>query len=226
MKKTALQLLLFFIFHSSYAQLTPEDKLGIWYDLGGNHKISKKASIETYTQFWLYEINNDFNFFLLKLGYTYQFNSSFTGTLYLGYSDFDENINSSLSHTYERRITEQMVFKHKINKTPIDHRFRIEHRFFQKDNSKSKIARLRYRIGSKVELGSALFLRLHDELLLTPKSTNTPENRFYIGIGFNMTPSSNLQFGYMNRHTSNNENLHRLQVGLFFKTDFTKKKES
>ena len=215
---------LLLIAYSNYAQTNPEDKLGIWYDLGGTHRISEKSSVTTYTQLWLYEFNDNFNFLLFKLGYNYQFNSKFTGTLFLGYSDFDGNINTSAPHNYEKRITEQVVFKHKLNKIPLDHRFRVEHRFFKMSNTKQNVARLRYRLGTKFNLNKTFLIRVHDELLLTPKSSNTPENRFYTGLGFNLTKSNNIEIGYMNRNTSNKENLHRIQVALTFKTDLRKKK--
>ncbi len=224
-KKRVLQLSFLFFFYNSYAQLTPEDKLGIWYDIGINHRISEKTSIDTYTQIWLYELNENFNFFLFKMGYNYHFNPKLKATIYLGYSDFDDNINISSPHTYEKRITEQIIFKHKISSILFDHRFRIEHRFFRKHDSKSKAARLRYRLGTKFSISNVLFVRLHNELLLTPKSSSTPENRFYTGFGINISKSDNIQLGYMNRNASNKANLHRLQVGVFFKTDFRKKKK-
>ena len=222
--KYAITTFVLFLTLVTNSQSSPEDKLGAWYELGINHKISKKASIDTYTQVWLYEINDNFNFFLLKTGYNYNFNSKFTGTLYLAYSDFDSNINTSSPHTYEKRITEQISFKHKLIEIPLAHRLRVEHRFFKKFDSKPKVARLRYRLGTKFNLSETLFARLNNELLLTPKFSNTPENRFYAGLGINISKSNNIQLGYMNRNTSNKENLHRIQVGIFFKTDLRKNK--
>lgn len=210
-------------FYSSYAQISAENKLGTWYDLGINHRISEKSSIDTYTEIWLYEAANNFNFFLLKLAYNYHFNPKFKGTLFLGYSDFDGNINISAPHTYESRITEQITFKHKLSKVPLDHRFRVEHRFFRKFNAKPKAARIRYRLGLKFNLSKTLFVRFHNEVLLTPKFSSTAENRFYTGLGINISKSNSIHFGYMNRNTSNKQNLHRLKVGVYLKTDFRKK---
>jgi len=225
MKKLLLLVSLLMVFNFSYAQINPEDKLGAWYELGSNHKVSDKTSIDTYMQVWLYELNDNFNFFLFKLGYNYHFNPKLTATVFLGYSDFDGNINTSVPHTYENRITEQILFKHKLSKIPLDHRFRIEHRFRRKTNFKTNAARLRYRLGTKFNLNNTWFIRLHNELLLTPKSSNTPENRFYTGLGINISKSNNIQFGYLNRNTSSKQNLHRLQVGMYFKTDLRKKKK-
>lgn len=224
MKKIILPLSLLLVFYTNYAQTNPEDKLGAWYDLGINHRISEKSSIDTYAEMWVYEVADNFNFILFKLGYNYQFNPKLKGTLFLGYSDFDGNINISAPHTYEQRITEQFVFKHKLSKIPLDHRFRIEHRFFRKLDTKPKAARLRYRLGSKFNINNTLFIRIHNEILSTPKFTNTLENRFYTGLGINISKSNNILVGYMNRKTPNKENLHRVQIGLFFKTDLRKNK--
>ncbi len=207
----------------SFAQTNPEDKLGAWYNLGGNHRISEKISITTYTEVWLYEVNNNFNFFLLKTGVNYRINPKLTASIFYDYSDFDGNINASTPHNFENRISEQIVYKHKLNKLPLDHRFRLEHRFRRKLSSKTSRARLRYRLGTKFKLNKTLFIRLHNELLLTPKLSNTPENRFYTALGIKTSKFNNIQIGYLNRNTSGGSNLHRLQLGFFFKTDFRKK---
>ena len=222
MRNYIIQMSLLMIVFLGNAQLKPEDKLGVWYDLGGNHRISNSSSITTYIQLWTYEIDDKFNFFLLKMGYNYNLNSKLKATVYLAYSDFDGNINMSVPHNYERRITEQILYTHKLGKIPLDHRFRIEHRFFKKSNTNLNVARLRYRIGSTFNLNKTFFVRIDEEVLFTPKLTNTPENRFYTGLGIKLSKSHNVQLGYMNRTTSNREQLHRLQIGLFFKTDLTK----
>ena len=223
MKKTLTTLIFILTVFTGYAQLNPQDRLGTWIDIGGNHRISEKLSINTYTQVWLYEVNDNFNFILLKTGISYHVNSKLTTTLSYGYSDYDGDINVSVPHTFENRISEQISYKHNVSKLQLDHRFRLEHRFRKKSKSKTSRARLRYRLGTKFNLNETLFVRLHNELLLTPKLSNTPENRFYTGVGFNVSKSKTIQIGYMNRNTSNGDNLHRLQMGFFFKTDFRKK---
>ena len=223
MKKTLTTLIFILAIHTSYAQLNPQDKLGTWFDIGGNHRISEKISINTYTQIWLYEVNDNFNFLLLKTGLSYHVNPKLTATLSYGYSDYDGDINVSAPHTFENRISEQITYKHKISKIPLDHRFRIEHRFRRKLNSNTKIARLRYRLGTKLKLNKTLFIRLNNEVILTPKISNSPENRFYTGLGVNISTSKNIQIGYLNRNTSKGANLHRLQIAFFFKTDLRKK---
>lgn len=223
MKKITILLGLLLIACYSYAQSVPEDKLGIWYGLDGHYKISEKSSLESFTYLWFYELTDNFNFVFLNLGYNYHFNPKLTTTIFLGYSDFDNDINMSAPHTYETRLSEQIQFKHKLSIILLDHRFRLEHRFFRKTGIKTNVARIRYRIGTKFKLNDIFFLRMHNELLLTPKLNNTSENRFFSGIGINVFKSSTIQVGYMNRNTPNKQNLHRIQLIYLFKADLRKK---
>ena len=49
------------------------------------------------------------------------------------------------------------------------------------------------------------------------------ENRLFAAFGYQLSKSSNIQLGYLN-HEINKQNLNRLQVGFFIKTDLKKKK--
>ncbi|WP_242206098.1 DUF2490 domain-containing protein [Aestuariivivens insulae] len=223
MKHLLIILGLFLSINLSFGQSNPEDKLGGWYELGINTKISKKLSVNTYTLLWLYEANDNFNFVLLKGGLSYQLNPKLKAVLTYGYADFDGSIDLSSPHTLENRISEQIIFKHHFVKLPIEHRLMVDHRFLRKPNKRSAVARLRYRIGTKLKINNTLSLLLKNELLLSPKLSNSPENRFYSGLGAAINKNYTITIGYVNRNTMNKENLHRLQAGLFIKTDFTKK---
>ncbi len=127
-------------------------------------------------------------------------------------------------HTYENRIFEQIVYKHKISNLPIDHRFRVEQRFLHKLEFKETLHRLRYRIGTKIKLNNGLFIRLNNEFLATIQKDALTENRLYAALGINISKSCNLQLGYLNRKIKG-LNLHRLQAGVFIKTDHRKKEK-
>ena len=143
--------------------------------------------------------------------------------------DIDSGFEKSGPHTYENRIYEQIGYKHNFVKLPIDHRFRIEQRFLNKpkptDNGYHN--RLRYRLGTKININNSLFIRLHDEFIATIQTKSTDgftENRLYGALGINVFKSANIQVGYLNRNI-NGKNLHRLQLGFFYKADLRKKKE-
>ncbi|ULC60750.1 DUF2490 domain-containing protein [Flaviramulus sp. BrNp1-15] len=222
MKSRLLSFLLLITISYNYAQTNPENELGAWYTFSGNHKLSEKSSVSTLAQFWLYEETENFNFGLYNLGLNYKLSPKFTTTFALGYADIDGGFNTNKPHTYEKRISEQIGFKHKIVKLPIDHRFRAEQRFLHKANNNKTQHRLRYRFGTKISLNKTLFIRLHNEVVSILQRDINTENRFYSALGINVSKNSNLQLGYLNRKI-NGLNLHRLQVGLYIKTDHTKK---
>lgn len=223
MKHLLTSFLLFITISFSYSQTTAEDELGAWYTISGSHRISDDFSISTLAQLWLFEEVENFNFVLFTGGLNYHISPKLTTTIALSYADIDGGFSTNKPHTYENRLAQQIVFKHKIAKLPIDHRFRAEQRFFSKLNTKSTKHRLRYRIGAKIILNKHLFIRLNDEFLATLQNDIVTENRLYSALGINIAKSSNLQLGYLNRKIKG-QNFHRLQVGLFFKTDLRKKK--
>lgn len=74
----------------------------------------------------------------------------------------------------------------------------------------------------KNNLDRRLFLNVNNEFFTNLKKDTTTENRFYAAVGLNISKANNIQLGYLN-HKINGLNLHRLQVGIFIKTDLIKK---
>lgn len=207
----------------SFAQTTAEDKLGSWSTYAGTHKISDKISINTCTQLWQYEVGSNFNFILLNAGVSYSVSPKLTTTLAYGYADIDSGFNTNGNHTFENRIFEQIAYKHKIKNLPIDHRFRIEQRFLNRPTENKTDHRLRYRLGTKIKLNNTFFIRLNNEFLTTVKKDILTENRLYGALGFYLfDKSANIQLGYLNRKIKG-LNFHRLQIGVYIKTDHRKK---
>lgn len=224
MKYLTTLLLLNICILSSYSQENQEDNLGSWFTYAGTHQFSDKFSASTLFQLWTFEVAENFNFLLIYGALNYQVSPKLNTTIGYGYGDIDGGFYTDKPHTYENRVFEQIAFKHKISNLPIDHRFRIEQRFFHKLEFKTTSHRLRYRLGTKIKINKSLFIRLNDEFLITFQDDIITENRLYCAFGINISKSSNLQLGYLNRKIKG-LNLHRLQVGLFIKTDHRKKKE-
>jgi len=224
MKYFLITLVIIISISNCYSQSNQEDKTGSWFTYAGTHRVSDKFSISTLSQVWMYEVAENFNFILLYGALNYQVSPKFTTTLGYGYGDIDGGFNTDKPHTYEDRIFEQITFKHKLSNLPIDHRFRVEQRFLSKLEDNETLHRLRYRLGTKIKLNKNLFIRLHNEFLATIDDDVLTENRLYSALGINISKSCNLQLGYLNRKIKG-LNLHRLQVGIFIKTDHRKKKE-
>lgn len=224
MKYLLITLIFLFTITNSYAQTTAEDKTGSWLTYAGTHKISDKFSVSTLSQTWFFEVPENFNFILLYGALNYKVSPKLTTTLGYGYGDIDGGFGTKKPHTYEDRIFEQFSYKHKLSSLPIDHRFRAEQRLLSKLGNRWTQHRLRYRIGTKIKLNKTLFIRIHDEFLAIMHDDIITENRLYSALGVNISKSCNVQFGYLNRKI-NGLNFHRLQMGVFIKTDHSKKKE-
>lgn len=215
--------------NTTFSQSPVEDELGSWFTLYGSHKVSDKVSVSTLIQAWDYEVADKFNFILYKLYFNYALTPKVTTTLAYGYADIDSGFETNGPHTFENRLSEQIGYKHKLFKLPIDHRLRIEHRFLNKTGPNNVTHnRLRYRLGTKIKLNKTLFFRFHNEYLTTFGSSQVDafsENRLYTALGINVTKAVNVQVGYLYRAIKS-LNLHRLQLGLYYKVDLRKKKES
>ena len=209
---------------SSLAQSTAEKKLGAWYIYDGTHKVANKWGFKTGVQIRSFEVADNINLLLLHLGANYDLNKKVTLTIGYCYLDIDRSIDfSGENHLYENRPYEQISYNQEIFKFPINQRLRLEHRFLNFKNNHSILHRFRYRIGTKIKLNKTLFININEEIFANLKNQVFTENRFYAAFGYNISKSSNIQLGYMN-HEINKQNLNRLQLGLYIKTDHRKKK--
>lgn len=226
MKRYIILLLLLFTLNITFAQSPVEDKLGSWFTFSGNHKISDKVGFTALIQAWDYELADSFNFILYNLSLNYAVSPKVTTSLAYGYADIDSGFETNASHTFENRLSEQVYYKHKLFKLPIDYRFRAEQRFLNKSGSNLIHNRFRFRLGTKIMLNKILFFRIHNEYLSTIESKKVDafsENRFYSALGINTSKAVNIQVGYLNR-SIRKLSLHRVQLGLFYKIDLRKKK--
>lgn len=226
MKRYITTLLLIFCLNSTFAQSPVEKQLGSWFTYVGNYRVSDKFSISNCVQSWHYEIADNFNFLFTNVALNYHISSKVTTTFSYGFMDGDSDFEKSSPHTYENRLFEQIGYKHTLAKLPIDHRFRLEQRFLNKATDNVLHNRLRYRLGTKLKINKSLFIRLNDEFIATIQTKTNDgftENRLYGALGINVFKSANIQVGYLNRKIKD-LNLHRLQLGFFYKADLRKKK--
>ena len=208
----------------SFSQMTPEDKFGAWYMFDGTHKISAKFSVKTGFQLRSFEIVDNMNLLLYYTGANYELNKKVTLTLAYCYLDIDRSFDfSGENHLYENRPYEQISYKQETFKLPVNHRLRLEHRFLNFNHNHKTLHRFRYRLGTKINLNKTFFIIANEEIFANLKDQVFTENRFYVALGFNLSNSINIQLGYLN-HELNKQNLNRLQMGLFIKTDLRKKK--
>lgn len=227
--KRVLGLTLLFLSLNTFAQTPVEDKLGSWFTYGATYKISDKISLSNVIQSWHYQVADNFNFLFTSLTLNYHLSPKVTTSFAYGWMDIDRGYESIKPHIYENRLYEQLGYKHKLGKLPIDHRFRIEQRFLNMPAPTDNVmrSRFRYRLGTKLTLNKTFFVRINNEFIATVRNGNYEsftENRAYGALGINVLKSGNLQVGYLNRKIKGLD-LHRLQFSFFYKADLRKKKD-
>lgn len=227
--KQYFALLLLFLSLNIFAQSPVEDKMGSWFTYGATYRISDKISVSNVVQSWHYEIADNFNFLFTSLTLNYHVSPKLTTSVAYGWMDIDSGFENNGPHTYENRTYEQLGYKHKLINLPFDHRLRLEQRFLNKPAPTENVMhnRMRYRIGTKITLNKTLFIRLNNEFIWTIQTEDNDgftENRAYGALGINVFKAANIQVGYLNRKIKGLD-LHRLQLGFFYKVDFRKKTE-
>ncbi len=211
----------------SVAQNTGEDEWGAWYMYFGTNKISEKLSIHSEAQFRFYETTQNFNQLLLRTGLNYHINPDAIATLGYGYistdgtfEEFSEEINSK-----EHRIFQQLILKNKVGEFHFEHRYRLEQRFIDFGETTDTQHRARYRLQVTLPLTDTFFVNVYDEVFLNLQDEVFGQNRLYMALGVHITDNSSLQLGYLKNHF-NSVNFDRIQVGIFFNPDLSKRSKS
>ncbi|MDA9970274.1 DUF2490 domain-containing protein [Flavobacteriaceae bacterium] len=221
-RKYFLTISVFIITISSYSQASPQDKFGAWYMFDGTLRVLDKLSIKTGIQLRSFEVLDNINLMLYYTGIKYHLSEKTSLTMAYCYLDIDKKfLITGENHLYESRPYEQISYKQKIYNFPINHRLRLEHRFLNYKQQLTTLHKFRYRIGTKINLNKTFFIKVNEEVFMNTKNQVFTENRLFAALGYQLSKSSNIQLGYLN-HEINKQNLNRLQVGFFIKTDLRK----
>jgi hypothetical protein len=196
----------------SYAQ---DSKLGNWLIYLGNKKLNKTWDIHHEVQYRNYNTVGDLEQLLLRTGLGYSFNDN-KNNLLLGYgyilsenylADGDEKIAVN-----EHRIFQQFISKQHIHKVSLNHRYRFEQRFVERDFK----MRFRYFLGINIPLTNReinnFYISSYNEIFLNSNSAVFDRNRLYGGVGLKINEHIKLELGYMNQffETNNRDQLNVL----------------
>ncbi len=223
-KNTVLIILSLTALYSS-AQETGEDKWGAWYMYFGTNRITNKLSIHSEAQFRFYEVTSSFNQLLLRTGLNYHINDNAIATIGYGYINTDGSFEDipGEENTEEHRIFEQFILKNTVNKFKFEHRYRLEQRFISTQVDNFTEHRVRYRLQLTYPINEQWFLNVYDEVFINLQEPIFGQNRLYGAIGYQAKPNLSFQLGYLKNHFTG-INFDRLQLGVFFNTDFSKEK--
>lgn len=113
---------------------------------------------------------------------------------------FDDNFESPALHEF--RLWEQMTLTNNIGRFKLEHRYRIEQRFYDNGNYRN---RFRYRLNALLPLNKekitkgSVYLNAFEEVFLTNESPYFQRNRASGGIGYSFSNTFTLQLAYVNQ---------------------------
>lgn len=219
MKKIVLLFIILFTI-KSVAQSNPEKELGVWYMYNGSHQLSEKFSLKTMAHFRFFEIGDDMQQFIGRLGGNYKINKNLSATLGYAYLNTDATFNLDGGGINEHRIYEDLNVKHKVSKLGFAHRLRAEQRFFNSQTGHF----VRYQLGLSYPLSKKWSTYLYDEIFFDFDGEAYNQNWLGGGFKYKLSKVVKLQLGYMNISTANMQSFNRIQLGVSINTNHFKKK--
>ncbi|CAA0181842.1 DUF2490 domain-containing protein [Tenacibaculum maritimum] len=219
MKKLFPILLFLLTFNSLFSQSNSEKELGVWYMYNGSHKISPKVSLKTMAHFRFFEIGDDLQQFIGRLGANYKFNKHISASLGYSYVNTDVTFQADGGDIREHRIYQDVNIKHALSSLNLFHRFRGEQRFF---NSKTGNF-FRYQLALNYPISKKWATYLYDEVFFDLEGEAYNQNWLGIGLRYKLSEIIKLQLGYMNITNANSEKFDRIQIGISISTDHIKR---
>lgn len=154
---------------------------------------------------------HDYFYNELKGGASFDIDPNFTVFVAGGrYSTSDYQDLGAGPLNVEKRLWEQLTLTQYSHRLKIEHRYRIEQRWFAfRDGSTEFRQRFRYRLNGFLPLNhktivpGTAFLSAYDEIFLNPRGPIFERNRVYIGAGYQFDTHFILQVGYVNQANYN-----------------------
>jgi len=222
MKKLIL-LACFILFSlNSKAQNTGEDKLGSWFMYNGSHKLSEKFALKTMAHFRYFELTNEFQQSIYRLGVNYKLNSKVNFTAGISYADADTAYQSPSELLTEFRLYEDINVNYKLGDFKLRHRFRFEHRFIEKNTVKSTENWLRYDINAAYPLSEKWNMYVFNEIFFNFKGDLISQNWTGAGFLYKLNNAVKFKAGYFYQKLQN-IGFNRLQLGIVLNTNHRKK---
>ena len=208
--------------------------LGTWTILNAKLSLDKRWSLFGEGQLRSVRFYDDFFYFEIKGGVTYNLNENMSLTLGTGrYHTYNTSKPGNFVEPLaqgETRTWVQLAMEQYLDRVHFDHRYRAEQRF----TTNGYRNRFRYRINvffpiNRRELvPKTFYASISDEVFFTDKAPYYERNRFFAGLGYKATSKLAFQAGYMRQFDYRIENpTHRnfLQTSLLFSFHLEHKKE-
>ena len=206
-----------------YSQNSEENDYGSWLVLCGEAKIHEDWSIPAVGIIRHHHMLDKYGFFFFRTGASYKISkaSTFTGGFALlnsnSYLEPNDVVNTNQLWLYG-----EYTLKTKFNQNTLAHRFRFENRRLINTLDPRVNNRLRYRLQYVRPVYKDIYFKAFNELFLNLEGKTYSQNRIFIGVGRELSPSLKVDIGYFNQSFKNySEDMIRL--GLYFNIDLIKK---
>jgi hypothetical protein len=193
--------------------------LGTWTLLNAKYDFDKKWNAYFEAQLRSQKFEDDFFYHELKGAVGYRIAPKANVLVGVGqYATYQYDGNFELPvRNHEFRLWEQLNLNHDIGTLKLEHRYRVEQRYFKSGYRN----RFRYRINLQLPLGkSNFYLNGNEEIFVTNEKPYFERNRTYGALGYKFTPLFSLQLGYVTQFDYNRNvnpyTKHFYQTSLLF----------
>ncbi len=206
---------------TSYGQT--ENQPGTWMVLSVNSKLDHQWSIPVVGILKHQNMLDDYGFAFIRTGMSCHISNRSTitgGMAFLNsntYIDQEWDANSSQIWYYG-----EYSLKLPIGEGSILQRMRIENRRTIGADAPQINNRLRYQLQYTRPLGGSFYFKTFNELFLQLENSNINQNRFYMGVGKHLSPSTRMDIGYFNQQV-NDEHQHMVRLAFTVNLEFNKK---
>lgn len=185
--------------------MSQSSDLGNWMMYFGNKKLNNKWNWHHEVQYRNYNFIGDLEQLLLRTGVGYNLTEN-NNNLLLGYGFINgqvySNAHSDKVEINEHRIYQQFINRQSIGRVNLQHRFRLEERFFEDQDLQF---RLRYFLGLNIPINNGSLVdqtfygSFYNEFFINGEKEYFDRNRLLAGIGYKYNNKVKFELGYMNQ---------------------------
>jgi hypothetical protein len=199
---------------------------GNWFIYFGNQKINNKWNWHNEVQYRNFNFMGDLSQLLVRTGIGYNLTEN-NNNILLGYGFINSQKYLSNSNekvgTNEHRVFQQFITRQNFNNVFLQHRYRIEERFFPNDFQ----MRFRYFLGINIPINKSrlekntYYFSAYNEVFINAQQNIFDRNRLYGAIGYIFNKNIKMEAGYMVQ-TLESTNRNQFQIVIFNNIPFNK----
>jgi hypothetical protein len=217
-KKNKQIFILLFLLFCSQILFAQKASIGNWIGYMGNQKINNKLNWHNELQYRNFNFIGDLQQIIFRNGIGYNLTENNNNVL-LGYAFVHTQrylSNGNKQGFNEHRIFQQYITKQKFGNLYLQHRYRIEERFFKSDFQ----LRLRYALGLNIALNNNVinektwYTFISNEVMLNSQKPIFDRNRLSAGLGYVINKNLKTEIGFM-AQTLENTNRNQFQIVFF-----------